>query len=325
MRSLSIYYSNRPDQLEVVQETRGLCDSLGMLFVDICIDDDTTLEKRFGDQSPVILVGPYRLNYPFSQSEVEVAVKAALYQDELNPDVIDDNKRFSMSQKERFALWFSRSYALVISAIILIFLGLAMLPPFLAAKGMNNAARVGYKFYSLLCHQLAFRSFFIMGDQYAYPRELAGVKSLDDTYEDITGKSAEDIRFAQEFIGNDKIGFKLALCQRDVAIYAGLGLFGIFFQLTGKKIKHLRWYLWIIIALIPIALDGGSQLPGLAEGWPAWMPIRESTPLLRTLTGAMFGIGTAWYVFPMMEESIQETRFSLERKLNISKRFSAKQ
>jgi uncharacterized membrane protein len=59
---------------------------------------------------------------------------------------------------------------------------------------------------------------------------------------------------------------------------------------------------------MPIGLDGFSQLPGLAGNMPAWVPIRESTPLLRVITGALFGGTTAWYLFPLLEESMRETR-----------------
>lgn len=324
MRSLSIYYSNRPDQFLIVKEARELCDEMGTLFVDICIDNDTALEKRFGENTPVVLVGPYRLNHPFTRNELEVAIKATIKKDLENPGGEEDTKRFQMTTTEKFALWFSKSYAWVIAAILIIFLGFTMVPPMLAAGNFDKMANVGYKFYSLLCHQLAFRSFFVRGEQIAYPRELANVGSLV-TYEEITGKSAEDIKFARHLVGNEIMGYKIALCQRDLAIYAGLAIFGLVFQATGKKIKHLPWYFWVIFAVLPIAIDGSSQLPGLAGGWPAWLPVRESTPFLRTLTGALFGVGTAWYVFPMMEESISETRFSLERKMNISKRFTTEQ
>jgi len=92
------------------------------------------------------------------------------------------------------------------------------------------------------------------------------------------------------------------------------------FQFSGKKIKKLSWYLWLIFALLPIAIDGFSQIPGLSSGWPAWVPMRESTPFLRVLTGTLFGAGTAWYMYPMMEESMKETRITLHRKFAIIKK-----
>jgi len=194
-----------------------------------------------------------------------------------------------------------------------------MMAPILMVRGHETGAKVIYKVYSLFCHELAFRSYFINGEQAFYPRELANIPDFV-TYEQATGMSAFDITYASKFTGDSILGYKVALCERDIAIYGSFILAALFFQFTGRKIKALPWYLWIIFALLPIGLDGVSQLPSLASGWPSWMPIRESTPLLRTITGALFGLGTSWYLFPMMEESMVETRASLARKFAIKKK-----
>jgi len=321
MRSLTLYYSKKSNQTTIIEEIKALSEQLDLVFIDVCIDGDQHLEERFGSDLPVVMVGPYRLNFPFTIREVEIASKATLYQDEQNLETVDDRKRFTFTNQEKFTLWFSKAYTWVISIFILVFVGISFLAPILASRGQTNKAQGLYKFYSILCHQLAYRSFFINGEQLYYPRELANIPNKL-TYEEVTGMPANDLQFARGFIGNNRLGYKIALCQRDIAIYLSLGLFGIFFELTGKKMKHLSWYLWFLIALFPIAIDGFSQLPGLAQGWPTWMLARESTPLLRTMTGFLFGAGTAWYMYPLMEESIREIRFSLERKRNIVKRIA---
>jgi peptidoglycan/LPS O-acetylase OafA/YrhL len=61
-------------------------------------------------------------------------------------------------------------------------------------------------------------------------------------------------------------------------------------------------------------LDGGSQLSSSLPFLPDWFPARESTPLLRVVTGALFGITTAWFLYPYVEESMRETRALLARK-----------
>jgi hypothetical protein len=55
-----------------------------------------------------------------------------------------------------------------------------------------------------------------------------------------------------------------------------------------------------------------SQLP-----WDI-IAVRESTPLLRTISGSLFGFSTAWFSFPIIEEAMRETRKILSVKLKAS-------
>ncbi len=323
MRSLTYYYSGsnyNPEQMELIKD---LCRQKGLLFVDQNIDGDPLLEQRFGAKNPVVLVGPYRISPPFTLTEVEVAVNAALERNDREPGIPGRHDRFRMTRSEKFAFWFSKSYVWVISTILFLFLAFSFLPPILMKAGNTNLASGFYGFYRLLCHQLFYRSFFIGGEQIIYPRELAHLQG-HLTYEQVVGKQAEDLLFARNFQGNEKLGYKVALCQRDVAIYFALGLSGVFFEITRRRAKPFPWYVWIIFAVIPIGIDGFSQLPGLSQGWPLWLPARESTPFLRIITGMLFGFITGWYVFPLMEESMKEVRFQLGRKKQISLRAESK-
>ena len=202
---------------------------------------------------------------------------------------------------------------LLINFLVFLYVGIPFLAPLLMKVGAEMPARVIYTVYSPLCHQLAFRSFFLFGEQLYYPRELA---HIDDvlTYEEVTGSQSINLIEARRFIGNERLGYKVALCQRDVAIYGAILLFGLFFSALGRRIKQIPWYLWIA-GLVPIGLDGLSQLPGLMRSiMPGWVVIRESTPMLRLITGGIFGWMTAWYLFPLIEESMLETHQMLKRK-----------
>jgi hypothetical protein len=42
--------------------------------------------------------------------------------------------------------------------------------------------------------------------------------------------------------------------------------------------------------------------------------MRESTPFLRILTGGMFGFFTAWFGYPIVEDSVSLGREELEKK-----------
>lgn len=85
-------------------------------------------------------------------------------------------------------------------------------------------------------------------------------------------------------------GFQMAMCQRDLAIFASFFIGGIAFAVTGRRWPQLGWK-WYLLMLVPIAIDGGTQL----FGW------RHSTWWLRSLTGGLFGVANAWMILPTMQ------------------------
>jgi uncharacterized membrane protein len=156
----------------------------------------------------------------------------------------------------------------------------------------------------------------LFGEQAIYPREAAGMEGYQ-TFHEATGLDEEGLLDARNFLGNDYTGYKVALCQRDVAIYAALLLFGILFSLTRRKIKPLPFWAWIVVGMVPIAMDGVSQLISQMLGNPVfnflgpisgWLSYRESTPFLRSLTGFLFGFTTGWFGYPLVEETMQDAR-----------------
>jgi len=91
-------------------------------------------------------------------------------------------------------------------------------------------------------------------------------------------------------------------------------LFGLFFAISGKKIKPLPWFVWILLGLVPIGLDGMSQLVSQLElSFLPWLNIRESTPFLRVLTGFLFGWFTGWFGFPSIEEVVPTNKETTEQ------------
>lgn len=277
----------------------------------INIEGNAELEKKYAIDIPVIEVGPYRLKSPFTAQDLEITLRAAAERKkniaEIDSKVAQGEASIpvTITRGDRFSYWMSRHYMFLLNIIVLIYVGLPFLAPALMSAGYTRPATTIYRFYGLVCHQLAFRSWFIFGDQVAYPREAAGVDNLIP-FGVATGLSENDELGARQFLGNPEVGYKVALCERDVAIYGGILLFGIIFSLTGRRIKHLPWYLWLLVGILPIALDGFSQL--LSQPPLNMFPYRESTPLLRTVTGFLFGFTTAWFGYPIVEESMSDVR-----------------
>ncbi len=296
-------------------------------LVLIDITTDPTLEMAYKRRVPLLRIGPYHISWPFSREELLVSMQAAQdrqtrLEESGDPDHAARRKRGSMfSRGDRFTYWFSSHYMLVFNLLVTLYVGLAFAAPILMKVGARGPARVLYAIYSPLCHQLAYRSWFLFGEQAFYPRELAGINgSL--TYSQATGYNDLDVLQAKRFVGNEAMGYKVAICERDIAIYGGMLLFGIIFAISKNRIKSIPWYIWVFVGIAPLGVDGASQLPALLSFLPKWLPLRESTPLLRTVTGALFGITTAWYGYPLVDESVQDSRRILLQKRAILEQVS---
>ena len=69
--------------------------------------------------------------------------------------------------------------------------------------------------------------------------------------------------------GDEVIGYKVALCQRDVAIYAAMLVAGIVFALFRDNIKPLPLLVWLLIGIVPIAVDGVHNFSQRCPGFPS--------------------------------------------------------
>lgn len=234
---------------------------------------------------------------------------------------------------------FSKNWVRYFNLLIAIYVGLPILAPVLMKAGATTPAQIIYTIYRPMCHQMASRSFFLFGEQVAYPRELAGtnltpLEAYASDIPEFEGVAEENwINFflaAQQFKGNEQLGYKMALCERDIAIYGFVLIGGLIFGILRRryKVKPLPFLLFILIGMGPIGLDGFSQLFGyystpLDGSVPAGIraaiqtvsPLRESTPFLRTFTGALFGFMLAWLAFPHIDISMRGTKSQLEHKL----------
>lgn len=302
-------------------ELESLQEKYPHRLVEIDIDSDPALQKKYLVEIPVVEVGPYALKAPFDKQKLMMTLGAAGDRrgqlDQLGRE--DHVERIRRGQKisraDRTMAWFSRHYLAVFNFLMLLYFGLPILAPTLMKAGVTLPANVIYTMYKPLCHQFGFRSFFLFGEQAYYPLAEAGISGVK-TFEEITGfqdldNPAAFSRFqARQFTGNETVGYKMALCERDMAIYGGILLFGLVYALSGRRIKPLHWALWVLIGMGPIGLDGFSQLFSQMnwEWLASIVPYRESTPLLRVLTGGLFGLTTAWFAYPYMEESMAETR-----------------
>lgn len=285
----------------------------------IDVDSDPETQRLYSDLVPVVVVGPYKLNAPFDKKELEITLGAVRRSSEIDAAIAQDRQRAALempsankwTKADRFSYWLSRHYLAVLNLLVFIYVGLPFLAPVLMKAGIPGPAYGIYRVYGAVCHQLAFRSWFLFGEQSVYPRAAAGVPGVIP-FSQATGINDQDLLAARQFIGNPQIGYKVAFCERDVAIYGAILLFGLLFVLTNRKLPALPWYLWILIGILPIAVDGFTQL--LSQPPFNFMHFYESTPFLRALTGGLFGFTTAWFGYPMVEESMADSKRYLSSK-----------
>ncbi len=244
----------------------------------------------------------------------------------------------------RAAYWISRHWLLLFNLAVALFIALPFLAPVLMHHGAETPARILYRIFSPLCHQMAHRSWFLFGEQSFYPLRETGLP--DVTY--FEQSVQDDPAFAgldpaadfgqynwqgRRFLGNERMGYKVALCQRDVATYLALLVGGLVFGLLRSRLRPLRWQFFVIFGVLPMVLDGGYQLLTYALGLIAGdasranllvdiasrlsmlFPVHETTPLMRTLTGALFGLGLAWMTYPHIQQGMEETEVDLRENL----------
>lgn len=299
-------------------------------LAEIDIESDDAIYEKYKDIVPVVEAGPYVVKAPISKEKLQMTLGAA--SDRKNQlETLNDpvyNYKLKKSQKltrgDRVSFWIAKRYLLLLNLAILLYVGLPFLAPTFMKMGATLPAKIIYRIYSPLCHQFGFRSFFLFGAQAFYPtteahidgyktfEEATGILNIDDPY--------SPTRFdARKFIGNEEMGYKIALCERDVAIYLSILAFGLLYAATGRRLKSLHWLLWLALAIAPMALDGFSQLFSQFNwDWlQAYLPYRESPPVFRVVTGILFGFFTAWFAYPNMEESMKETRHYYIKKLAV--------
>lgn len=143
---------------------------------------------------------------------------------------------------------------------------------------------------------------------------------IGDDVTPIPGNNASALNFARlqlaagAFLGTPEMGYKTALCARDVAIYGVMFLVGLVYSVpvVRRRLRPIPLWLFFILGVAPIGIDGFSQLLGYPP-FSLWEP-RETLPEFRVLTGALFGAATGWLAFPYLDLTMKETGDAIREK-----------
>src|SRR5436309_7011692 len=91
-------------------------------------------------------------------------------------------------------------------------------------------------------------------------------------------------------------GHQLGLCARNFSIYTSMFIASLIFVLTRKRLPGITRWIWVLM-ILPMAWDGITQMFGL----------RESTWVLRAITGPLPGLGNIWFVLSLIQKTRDET------------------
>ncbi len=268
--------------------------------VDIASNGD--LFQRYRDTAPVVAVGnDLTVEAPVTEERLRWALdrvpglKTASAAELAGQPQVSGQLRDFIISLDRAIFHFVKHWLLVFNLLLGLYVGLPVLAPALMASDAEGPAHFIYTIYKPMCHQLPWRSFFLFGERPYYDQ--------DYLVSQVGEEPLETLWTAKNFLGTPELGYKMALCERDMAIYGSMLLAGMLFGLARKRLKPLPWLVFVLF-MVPVAIDGGIQLVGL----------HESTPLLRVITGTLFGFGAIWLAYPYFEVGMQDVRQELYRK-----------
>jgi uncharacterized membrane protein len=100
----------------------------------------------------------------------------------------------------------------------------------------------------------------------------------------------------------DAIGYKMPVCSRDFGLYAALLMGALVYPIVRElKDRRVPPPVFFLLALVPIALDGGLQLGTILLSSMGTIDfVYESTNVLRLITGVIAGFAASFYAIPLL-------------------------
>jgi uncharacterized membrane protein len=217
---------------------------------------------------------------------------------------------------DRSVRWVSKHWLAVTNTFFLLYVGLPILAPILLASGLTGPANLIYSMYRAACHQLPSRSYFILGEQVAFcQRDVAiyGALFLGGLIYGLVRHRLKPpaLRWYAFFLvpiavdgGMQLVGQLLEVMSVAVLWVIGLVIIGLVSFLLYSR-RNLSWHSLVFFAWGPLALIYLQFFD----------PHYHSDWLRRTVTGALFAIGTVWFAYPYLEESFNEIHQEVSAKL----------
>lgn len=189
--------------------------------------------------------------------------------------------------------------------ILLVFVG-AFLSPLFFKLGLEAPAESMQGVYRVFCHQRVERSLFMFGELkpigFYTIDELRAADAIPSDGQKVPSLLGSEI-YAYPYWGNEAVGYKVALCIRDIALYAGMLLAGSFYFLMLRKGKVTKIpFKYLVVLMLPMVLDVAIQITVQAFDLGIDVDPYVNNIVKRVVTGLFFGIGFGYFVFPTIKE-----------------------
>jgi uncharacterized membrane protein len=229
---------------------------------------------------------------------------------------------------ERSELWLSRHWL----ALFNTFIGVVVVAPYLAPVfmwlGVKDLADRIYFLYVILGHQLPQRSIFLFGPKLMY--SLPEITVITQSISPLALK---------QFSGSADLGWKVAYSDRLMAWYGSFWIAALIYAVIRRRVRPLP--LWgLILFALPMFVDGVTHtlsdvlvnqqfgagfrdtnlwLAQLTNNTlPLWFMAGDAlgsfNSIARWVSGALFGVGLAWFLLPYAEGTFGYRRAELEAK-----------
>ncbi len=229
---------------------------------------------------------------------------------------------------ERFELWLSHHWLALFNTFVGVIVILPYLAPVCMWLGLPGVADRIYFLYMILGHQLPQRSIFLFGPQLMY--SLPEITAFTHSIAPLALK---------EFTGSAELGWKVAYSDRLMAWYGAFWIASLVYAVIRRRVKPLPFWGLILFSL-PMFVDGVTHTisdiqiaPQFGTGFrdtnlwlaqltnnalPLWFVAGDAVgsfnSIMRWISGALFGIGLAWFLLPWAEGTFGYRRIELEAK-----------
>jgi uncharacterized membrane protein len=215
----------------------------------------------------------------------------------------------------RFSLWLSKHWLATANLFFLTYVGLPFLAPLLLANGYPRAANAIYQMYNFTCHQFPTRAYFVAGEQVCMCHRCVAMYGTIFLGGLVFGLVRQRLK---------PLSFQLYLLFLvPIGLDGGLALVGELSQVIPTVILSVLGL--VILAIVGLVIYKQKQ-----RSWPSYLILligllaviyiqffgpHYSNYYLRTITGFIFGFGTVWFVYPMMEEAFTDMQDEAKAKL----------